>query len=102
MIRRTRRTTLFPYTTLFRSRQKISERRRFYRYSEIVKLLRQLFIGPSLCVQLPQSGDRKSTRLNSSHRCISYADFCLKKKNVTAPPMSAPIKHQKPTARSDA
>src|SRR3970282_2742130 len=70
MIRRPPRSTLFPYTTLFRS--------------------------PSTSVPAPASrrisydawlmriGDRKSTRLNSSHITISYAVFCLKKKMITA------------------
>src|SRR2546422_2193215 len=68
MIRRPPRSTLFPYTTLFRSR---------YRY-----LLSQGQIGLSVAFDLPtQIGlDRKSTRLNSSHGYISYAVFCLKKK----------------------
>src|SRR5215218_4896742 len=69
MIQRPPRSTLFPYTTLFRSR------------------------APLLCTPAPSrcsSGsasrsdwrDRKSTRLNSSHTVISYAVFCLKKKNI--------------------
>src|SRR2546430_12620095 len=67
MIRRPPRSTLFPYTTLFRSR---SLRRDWSRSSE-----------PSLsCARWPSSRDRKSTRLNSSHSQISYAVFCLKKK----------------------
>src|SRR5437879_11975489 len=70
MIRRPPRSTLFPYTTLFRSGRK--------------------FNSPGICGgdrgrqvigNLARVGlDRKSTRLNSSHRCISYAVFCLKKK----------------------
>src|SRR5437763_13435419 len=74
MLRRPPRSTLFPYTTLFRS-----------------KLLRAteepLHIdGVELAVETTTPActattrDRKSTRLNSSHRCISYAVFCLKKK----------------------
>src|SRR5688572_31853359 len=83
MIRRLPRSTLFPYTTLFRSRadgKKVKwfqgcdapdslnppPRRRKRVYSRIVSLM---------------SPDRKSTRLNSSHSQISYAVFCLKKKN---------------------
>src|SRR6266536_4533928 len=62
MIRRPPRSTLFPYTTLFRSRDGCSR-------------------SPLTCCQvLPPSQDRKSTRLNSSHEWISYAVFCLKKK----------------------
>src|SRR5437762_7212082 len=74
MIRRPPRSTLFPYTTLFRSH-----------CSQVPSCLRlrrkQDPIVFALMVALP---DRKSTRLNSSHRCISYAVFCLKKKTVRA------------------
>src|SRR2546422_7215740 len=64
MIRRPPRSTLFPYTTLFRSD------------------LPHPLIGwaPGASTPLADSGDRKSTRLNSSHGYISYAVFCLKKK----------------------
>src|SRR2546429_4074325 len=76
MIRRPPRSTLFPYTTLFRSgrRQREGDQRR-----------RPLEVrcGPSRrgprCERKPER-DRKSTRLNSSHGYISYAVFCLKKK----------------------
>src|SRR5206468_6455418 len=65
MIRRPPRSTLFPYTTLFRSLPRHQEcarsRRRLLRFT-------------------PGKADRKSTRLNSSHDQISYAVFCLKKK----------------------
>src|SRR2546422_11671742 len=71
MIRRPPRSTLFPYTTLFRSpcgrAELITVKRRFRR--------RILFIEKITCIQ-----DRKSTRLNSSHGYISYAVFCFKKK----------------------
>src|SRR5437762_9726063 len=84
MTPRPQRSTLFPYTTLFRS-------------------LRPCRHGNAVCGDHPRpddvglhdlrnhaglsdpgaaDGDRKSTRLNSSHRCISYAVFCLKKKNT--------------------
>src|SRR5437764_3782767 len=72
MIRRPPRSTLFPYTTLFRS---ISS-----------SLYPAAASTSSVCSPRPGPGehteevDRKSTRLNSSHRCISYAVFCLKKK----------------------
>src|SRR5258708_10023657 len=96
MIRRPPRSTLFPYTTLFRSRK---------RFNELVKLVRQrpdhhhpkmkAYLSTyaprdyreftyfkktlrSFCRKDPL--DRKSTRLNSSHQIISYAVFCLKKK----------------------
>src|SRR5690348_17764095 len=76
MIRRPPRSTLFPYTTLFRSRQGVlqSVRRNFPGLGE--RRLRQL--RRTVDVQ-----DRKSTRLNSSHPSISYAVFCLKKKKKT-------------------
>src|SRR5258708_37402155 len=83
MIRRPPRSTLFPYTTLFRSRlvsvfehnhPTSGHRERFPRLEED---------GNSFVVsQLPRNLDRKSTRLNSSHQIISYAVFCLKKKKT--------------------
>src|SRR2546427_5390835 len=79
MIRRPPRSTLFPYTTLFRSIVRGDERRQLVR---AVQPFQQLEHSPSiLLVQI--SGDRKSTRLNSSHSQISYAVFCLKKKKNT-------------------
>src|SRR5437762_4626109 len=74
MIRRPPRSTLFPYTTLFRSWSSAP--------TNIVRNFRQSNTRPSLPSRRPrgQGRDRKSTRLNSSHRCISYAVFCLKKK----------------------
>src|SRR2546430_8377298 len=73
MIRRPPRSTLFPYTTLFRSQQHmdwITHRCHYLPFSN--------------CWVMPISQqDRKSTRLNSSHSQISYAVFCLKKKNKT-------------------
>src|SRR5438105_7308837 len=72
MIRRPPRSTLFPYTTLFRSGRATTDpacRRRAGAGSR-----------PTDCSR----PDRKSTRLNSSHEWISYAVFCLKKKNDTA------------------
>src|SRR2546422_7045362 len=69
MIRRPPRSTLFPYTTLFRS----AEPRRQHRYYTAYRAVdRDRGIEPER--------DRKSTRLNSSHGYISYAVFCLKKK----------------------
>src|SRR5215204_7416288 len=67
MIRRPPRSTLFPYTTLFRSPARGSGPRRPSRSRR----------------PATPTGDRKSTRLNSSHTVISYAVFCLKKKNHT-------------------
>src|SRR5256885_9612092 len=71
MIRRPPRSTLFPYTTLFRS---VANLRR--RAEQIIAFVRN--IAPT--VECEIHGDRKSTRLNSSHLVISYAVFCLKKK----------------------
>src|SRR5436189_4312143 len=72
MIRRPPRSTLFPYTTLFRSLPKLS--RGQVKFLGAKKLLAELLDARGI------HRDRKSTRLNSSHRCISYAVFCLKKK----------------------
>src|SRR3712207_7778850 len=87
MIRRPPRSTLFPYTTLFRSP------------TQVVALPRKQELAPGLrtdglvrhhahaaeAIERSQLGvvDRKSTRLNSSHANISYAVFCLKKKKTT-------------------
>src|SRR5688572_31709921 len=87
MIRRPPRSTLFPYTTLFRSRLR-NETYHFKltQYSgrptkkSFKVILQNLLILSYLSVQEVQP-DRKSTRLNSSHSQISYAVFCLKKKS---------------------
>src|SRR3712207_8891441 len=97
MIRRPPRSTLFPYTTLFRSveeaKQELAEVVEFLKYPEKFSALGAripkgvLLVGPpgtgktliSRAVA-GEAGDRKSTRLNSSHANISYAVFCLKKK----------------------
>src|SRR5256885_6910108 len=86
MIRRPPRSTLFPYTTLFRSRRRAAQQGR------------QVRLGVRLHVIVRETNeeawadaerliskltDRKSTRLNSSHLVISYAVFCLKKKKKT-------------------
>src|SRR5258708_23777973 len=69
MIRRPPRSTLFPYTTLFRSPGTVAD-------ITLLEVREGSFIfGDS-------TGDRKSTRLNSSHQIISYAVFCLKKKKT--------------------
>src|SRR2546430_7643466 len=70
MIRRPPRSTLFPYTTLFRSDAT----------AEAGTKQRNRFVGRR--TTLRQAIDRKSTRLNSSHSQISYAVFCLKKKKI--------------------
>src|SRR5438034_11480108 len=75
MIRRPPRSTLFPYTTLFRSlKQERDALAEIYRGS-LGALAAALELGGAGAAQ-----DRKSTRLNSSHTVISYAVFCLKKK----------------------
>src|SRR3712207_7516515 len=85
MIRRPPRSTLFPYTTLFRSaniclRAGGLGRDRPGGYAELVAVpARSLIPIP------PALSDRKSTRLNSSHANISYAVFCLKKKKTMKP-----------------
>src|SRR2546429_4526621 len=90
MIRRPPRSTLFPYTTLFRSVCALGEEKRVATGDdELVGQRRahhaELFALLSLRVRKgePHPADRKSTRLNSSHGYISYAVFCLKKKNYT-------------------
>src|SRR3712207_8169625 len=93
MIRRPPRSTLFPYTTLFRSQRRQSH----IRHRGVGQLQ---FAQARVSLESRQSGvrypgireiqilktweplDRKSTRLNSSHANISYAVFCLKKKNI--------------------
>src|SRR5688572_31959323 len=72
MIRRPPRSTLFPYTTLFRSLST-------HTYLKIV-MFRPFGSQPWTLSCEPNGRDRKSTRLNSSHSQISYAVFCLKKK----------------------
>src|SRR3712207_7899887 len=85
MIRRPPRSTLFPYTTLFRSH--ISKLRSLAGGRRVEAVEDVLSVGQKVQVQIAEiddrgklSLDRKSTRLNSSHANISYAVFCLKKK----------------------
>src|SRR2546422_2621728 len=80
MIRRPPRSTLFPYTTLFRSAVKAEEFAVFVE-GNVVGVAKTG--GEQLRIL-----DRKSTRLNSSHGYISYAVFCLKKKKATPSPPS--------------
>src|SRR2546429_3388547 len=78
MIRRPPRSTLFPYTTLFRSgtqMRTLTDTQTTVRRAQAIRLIEDL--GERMKVN-PR--DRKSTRLNSSHGYISYAVFCLKKK----------------------
>src|SRR3712207_8635431 len=99
MIRRTTRSTLFPYTTLFRSAKNlvldiayVGSRGRNLPARDVnlnqlspdaLAFARNNYSQPNTCSNLPlptQPGDRKSTRLNSSHANISYAVFCLNTK----------------------
>src|SRR5256885_9816021 len=81
MIRRPPRSTLFPYTTLFRSVMVGEGREAAAHQGQERPVLRA---GGALCRSLRViPGDRKSTRLNSSHLVISYAVFCLKKKKTS-------------------
>src|SRR5256885_7112370 len=96
MIRRPPRSTLFPYTTLFRSARTLHQQTLLGQYLDPIAdkmLLSTVFLVLSIVHQIPwkftvvvfsrdicMESDRKSTRLNSSHLVISYAVFCLKKK----------------------
>src|SRR2546430_11714625 len=87
MIRRPPRSTLFPYTTLFRSRRRRSSHNRGGLGAGTTERRSAVWPGSRVGEGLePLAGDRKSTRLNSSHSQISYAVFCLKKKK--------PIRHR--------
>src|SRR5258707_9947089 len=91
MIRRPPRSTLFPYTTLFRSQTEALGAQPHLRHRLLARDVDRTMPGlRQRCGGLDQQGrftdariarDRKSTRLNSSHANISYAVFCLKKKN---------------------
>src|SRR5690242_20903971 len=77
MIRRPPRSTLFPYTTLFRSQDPRPVERLYW---DMLRATRQNLGGVTHKAMAGIELDRKSTRLNSSHMSISYAVFCLKKK----------------------
>src|SRR5256885_5294697 len=81
MIRRPPRSTLFPYTTLFRSGQ-AREAARIVPETPAQQAGDRQGDGGQQPGQCAQHQDRKSTRLNSSHLVISYAVFCLKKKKI--------------------
>src|SRR3712207_7210702 len=91
MIRRPPRSTLFPYTTLFRSQLHFKDNRIPVDFGIVILLITPLIVIPRLDIIVSGAiilnltntwdvQDRKSTRLNSSHANISYAVFCLKKK----------------------
>src|SRR5258708_22073714 len=93
MIRRPPRSTLFPYTTLFRSLESACK---------AFRAIRQLggnglAFNSAHLLEIGELGnlrpDRKSTRLNSSHQIISYAVFCLKKKKKESPAVPASTTH---------
>src|SRR5258708_30766031 len=78
MIRRPPRSTLFPYTTLFRSRMESGGE--LLTHADLSRLSEKGHPWNEIVID---GIDRKSTRLNSSHQIISYAVFCLKKKKTT-------------------
>src|SRR2546430_5952022 len=90
MIRRPPRSTLFPYTTLFRSPALQ------LRDDGVVPMKTNLARTPQMPRDVANERDRKSTRLNSSHSQISYAVFCLKKKNNKSTHTLLPIKKSLP------
>src|SRR3712207_7776098 len=94
MIRRPPRSTLFPYTTLFRSEVHQEVELKIFKGDRVadasrpigIIIAKDLFIiavDQRIAVLIHHAEDRKSTRLNSSHANISYAVFCLKKKSNT-------------------
>src|SRR5258708_31293495 len=83
MIRRPPRSTLFPYTTLFRSQPDV--------VVDDAQLVGWDHLPDVVLDALEVHLDRKSTRLNSSHQIISYAVFCLKKKISSTPPITTRI-----------
>src|SRR2546430_9029721 len=96
MIRRPPRSTLFPYTTLFRSTLLVTAA------TLAGTILLKIYV-PKGFFPVQDTGvilDRKSTRLNSSHSQISYAVFCLKKKRPATPQRPAPA-HPLPRGRPD-
>src|SRR2546430_13512989 len=82
MIRRPPRSTLFPYTTLFRSVPRCLLRANRAKTNPPTDFARAKFAHGQMA-GADRQGDRKSTRLNSSHSQISYAVFCLTKKKLT-------------------
>src|SRR3712207_7915319 len=102
MIRRPPRSTLFPYTTLFRSDHHGESMATASRRNVLTLLAATggaVVVGQGAAGAAPAAGpavepvDRKSTRLNSSHANISYAGFCLKKKKILKSPVFTPSPH---------
>src|SRR5438874_7714743 len=97
MLRRPPRSTLFPYTTLFRSLVIPGVGFRIRDIRVLPGVIRDepdlAVLGCWVLVREIVAGDRKSTRLNSSHVEISYAVFCLKKKKETGPREACDIQH---------
>src|SRR5436190_7209398 len=84
MIRPPPRSTLFPYTTLFRSAEGVLPQKLPHILESLDKVRDQTVVPSGGSADFDQR-DRKSTRLNSSHTVISYAVFCLKKKKIKRP-----------------
>src|SRR3712207_7219080 len=85
MIRRPPRSTLFPYTTLFRSMTEMLHAEAMAHKDIQISTMRNFIVkkvGVAQKIEKIKKKDRKSTRLNSSHANISYAVFCLKKKKI--------------------
>src|SRR2546422_5530527 len=91
MIRRPPRSTLFPYTTLFRSPPRAAVRPHRRARALVPPHATRRVGGPPADRRC--AGDRKSTRLNSSHGYISYAVFCLKKKKLDRNPTAHRLDH---------
>src|SRR5260221_4580535 len=100
MIRRPPRSTLFPYTTLFRSfplqprGEPAADVATARDGGQVVDAAEHAEVGQPLKDAEPEGGDRKSTRLNSSHTVISYAVFCLKKKKRHTRPQIAMVQRR--------
>src|SRR2546430_13261135 len=87
MIRRPPRSTLFPYTTLFRSITSLGEEAEAINwYEQRISVEKNKSARAIMQNAQKEELDRKSTRLNSSHSQISYAVFCLKKKKIIGTP----------------
>src|SRR5437773_5927573 len=98
MIRPPPRSTLFPYTTLFRSVSQMRDQQSQVGQQSDAASRREVQM---MLAQMEANLDRKSTRLNSSHITISYAVFCLKKKksNTATAPQSRRCNHRPPSPR---